>query len=126
MVKLVFMALLFVLAILGAMLISDGITGMVSLHAEEQYIKPLCLGAEDCDYPEVCCYYYGAEGGVCQSPDMCREILAMTMDGRYEELPVLPRKSSASEYLTGFLLGLIIIAAVIYFSEKKLAEKIQA
>ncbi len=115
-------AVLIVIAISSLFLISISITGMVSL-GEDPYTRPLCSSDADCANPSVCCEFYGAESGVCHSPEMCPEILELTRQERIEEVNEVILGSSREEYMAGLLLGVTIIGFVIYFSEKALADK---
>ncbi len=118
-------AVFVVVAISSLFLISLSITGMVSL-SDEPFTRPLCVSDSDCVSPDVCCYFYGSESGVCHDITMCQEVLELTAQPRMEQPRVLSEDSSKNEYLAGLILGVALIGFVIYFSEKALSEKSKA
>jgi len=107
----VILVLLCAVGIAALGLIGVGINGMLTF---DETVKPLCTTNVDCVSPEVCCYFYQQEAGVCNSNDLCARILEITRDEKINRqlIPILmsPRNEGIIHNAE------IFIGAVIFFA----------
>jgi len=75
-------ALLITLAMIGILLLGNGITGLVVFGEDT---KETCSSENLCTAPEVCCKFYEQEAGVCHTEDMCPRILEITKEQKLKE-----------------------------------------
>jgi len=125
-------ALLITLAIVGIMLIGNGMTGLVVFG---QDTKETCSSENKCTAPEVCCPFFGEDdAGVCHTEDMCPKILEITKEQKqkeeelytvlYPEEPIEEEtkikiqkpveEDLESNYLTQVLFGIMIVMITIF------------
>ncbi len=120
-------AVFIVVAIASLFLVSLSITGMVTV-SDDPYTRPLCFSDSECPSDEVCCRFHNSESGVCHRITMCEEIRGLTNEPglelvRLDQAGLIQESPSRDTYLAGLLLGIAIIAFLVYFSQKALAEK---
>lgn len=127
-----------VIAIWGLLFLGKGITGLYSLDL----MLPSCNSDSDCS--KVCCKYYNADYGVCNSIDNCKAIYDTTREeymkistlqvdnsvimNRYQATVKAHLESPAKEsYYSSIIVGLalVLVALIAYMlpMDKKMLKK---
>jgi hypothetical protein len=115
--KRILITLLLLMCFLSLFMISDGITGYVTSDPGK---SQLCSDEYPCEAPEICCLFYGEASGVCNTEDMCSEILEITKTGieskeeMYARLYPEEEQVSTATYMIQFILGGFILVMLIF------------
>lgn len=117
------------LIMLGIFLADMSVTGNIVF---DETVKNLCESSNDCEGPEVCCYFYEENAGVCHHSIFCPGIEELTREEKLSKednvikvINEFPKSGDEVpvEYLLGVLL--VIIAIFLIFNYLKVKEEVK-